>query len=336
MAKADRQSAIAGIEKLRESRVITYVTSDRANMSAAMAPDVVRVIYRHLEALGKSERIDLFLYSRGGDTMVPLRLVDLVREHSSKFACLIPFRAHSAATMLCLGADEILMGPLAELGPVDPTTANAFNPETQQGQKLGISVEDVTSYFSMAKEMAGLGKAEQAVEVYKELTRNVHPLVLGNVQRIHRLGRRLARRLLALHMNPETDKDRIDKIVDTLSEKLHSHEYPVTRREAAELGLPVKKPGTDLENAMWKLFECYEADMKLGEPFDPAKLYSPAQPGQLGANRFAETIAYVETSARSDGFVMEGTIVQVAQPGPSGRSTQRYKANVDSQGWKHV
>jgi hypothetical protein len=30
--------------------------------------------------------------------------------------------------MICLGADEIVMGKMGEISPVDPTTANVFNP----------------------------------------------------------------------------------------------------------------------------------------------------------------------------------------------------------------
>lgn len=101
------------------------VTPDLATM---IASDAIRPFYEHLEGIGYQDRIDLFLYSRGGDTNIPLRLVRLVREHCKFFSVLVPFRAHSAATMICLGADEIVMGKMGEISPVDPTTANVFNP----------------------------------------------------------------------------------------------------------------------------------------------------------------------------------------------------------------
>ncbi|MBU0734226.1 MAG: hypothetical protein KKG10_08760, partial [Proteobacteria bacterium] len=47
----------------------------------------------------------------------------MLREFCEKLAVLVPFRAHSAGTTLALGADEIVMGPLGELGPVDPSVA---------------------------------------------------------------------------------------------------------------------------------------------------------------------------------------------------------------------
>jgi ClpP class serine protease len=44
--------------------------------------------------------------------------------------------------MLALGADEIVMHPFAEMGPIDPTVTNEFNPiDPQTQQKIGISVK---------------------------------------------------------------------------------------------------------------------------------------------------------------------------------------------------
>jgi ClpP class serine protease len=52
---------------------------------------------------------------------VPWRLISLFREYAAKVAVLLPYRAYSAATLLALGADEIVMHPFAEMGPIDPT-----------------------------------------------------------------------------------------------------------------------------------------------------------------------------------------------------------------------
>ena len=63
---------IQKIEKKRGSKVITYLTSDREGpVSARIAMDIIPVISSQLRRIGKVQKIDLFLYSRGGDTMVP-------------------------------------------------------------------------------------------------------------------------------------------------------------------------------------------------------------------------------------------------------------------------
>ena len=66
--------------------------------------DVIPIMSQHLRAMGKVKAIDLFLYSAGGDTMVPWRLVSMIREYCDTFSILIPYKAHSAATMIALEA----------------------------------------------------------------------------------------------------------------------------------------------------------------------------------------------------------------------------------------
>ena len=117
----DRHQLIKQIQKKRNSKVITYVTSDRPPVAARIAEDAVRPLYDHLTALDSSEKVDLFIYSRGGDVSVPWRIVSMFREFCDEFSVLVPYKAHSAATLLSLGADYIYMGRKAELGPIDPT-----------------------------------------------------------------------------------------------------------------------------------------------------------------------------------------------------------------------
>jgi capsular polysaccharide biosynthesis protein len=61
---------IESIEKLRDSKVITYLTSDQQPpFSAKIANDAVRIFYDPLNKIGHVNKIDLFVHSLGGDTM---------------------------------------------------------------------------------------------------------------------------------------------------------------------------------------------------------------------------------------------------------------------------
>jgi ClpP class serine protease len=116
MARAERKALIQHIEELRGSRVVVYVTGDRPPWGAQIGNDAIRPLYDHLRQLGHVEALDLFIYSRGGDIDVPWRIATGLRNTAAKWSVLVPFRANSAATLLALGADEIVMGPQAELG----------------------------------------------------------------------------------------------------------------------------------------------------------------------------------------------------------------------------
>ena len=60
-----------------------------------------------------------FIASDGGNGQASLRLVNLLRQYRSRLIALVPLECASAATMIALGADEILMGPMAFLTSVD-------------------------------------------------------------------------------------------------------------------------------------------------------------------------------------------------------------------------
>lgn len=113
MTRENRKEIIQEIEKKRGSKVITYVTSDRSGLSVPIAGDVVSLIHEHILALKEEEqaKLDFFLYSRGGQSDVPWTIVSMFREYSQEgsFSVLVPYRAHSGATVIALGADEIVM-----------------------------------------------------------------------------------------------------------------------------------------------------------------------------------------------------------------------------------
>ena len=260
-----RQAIIREIEEVRGTRLVTYITGDRPgggpSLSLALSMDqaVVPFIHQALRDIGRSDNVDLFLYTRGGQVDAVWPIVSLFREYGQKqFATLVPFRAHSAGTLLLMGADRVVMCEAAELTSVDPTTGNLFNPpdELAKNSRKGISVEDVSAYFSLAREgeKTKLTEPAHTLEVFRELTRQVHPLALGHVQRVYTQIRLIAQKLLRISRQKYSDA-RIKKIVTTLTEKLYSHTHAVNRQDASQLfGGAVALASEKEESACWRLY----------------------------------------------------------------------------------
>ena len=280
MPYRQRKSIIENIEKVRGSKVISYVTGDRptriaiAGMGTQLSSEPQLLIYDHLRKIGKVKKLDLFLYTRGGETDAVIPFVNAIREHCEIFGVLVPFRGHSGGTLICLGADEIVMGPFGELSPIDPTTGNQFSPidELNPKARKGISVEDVTSYMALArdKNKVGIDDEKSNLEVFKTLSQAVHPLALGHVNRVHTHIRLLADKLLRLGPNRKLDAKKVKEVVDVLTEKLSSHTHAIGRREAQELmgAEVVKFASEEEERLMWDLFEEYATVMNLRQRFN--------------------------------------------------------------------
>ena len=74
MSKKKRLNIIREIEKLRNSRVIVYITGDRPGFETRIAKDILPIFYNHLIQFENAENIDLFIYSLGGDTLAGFAL----------------------------------------------------------------------------------------------------------------------------------------------------------------------------------------------------------------------------------------------------------------------
>lgn len=274
-----RLKVIQLLEKKRKSKIIAYITSDRPGLlNAQMSGDVIPWFYRQLKEIGFSKRIDLFIYSSGGDIIVPWRLTNLIREFCDEFGVIIPYKSHSAATLLAMGADEILMGPLGELSPIDPMITTPFNPAPADNpkQKIQINVEDVIGYLNLAKDKKRVGLTNQTnlLKVFEKLSDAVHPLVLGATYRSHTLIRLLATKTLKQHRKNKYNETEIEQIVDKLAEKLYYHNYFISRMEAKELGLKVTVPDNKTENLIWSLYLEYETLIGLTKQFNPLEYFT--------------------------------------------------------------
>lgn len=338
------QNLIKQIEKARNSKVITYITSDRQGpVNARIAMDIIPIFSQQLRKIGKVPKIDLFLYSTGGDTMVPWRLVSMIREYCDTFSVLVPYKAHSAATMISLGADEIVMSDLGELSPIDPSTANVFNPADPANpqNKIPISVEDVMAYFDLAKTKFGIQADDELAKIFNkfvEANPQIHPLALGNVNRIHNLIRILAKSLLKSHKEKISESE-VGKIVDFFTEKLYSHQYFIGRREAREdLGLKnVVNADGDLAKLMAELYEEYKKEMGLGGAWNPE-----AELGEGRAiNKKEYKLAYIENAEAASYFELsleyrkgQVNVVQQTPQGPITVPQEQVMWRVIGQGWK--
>ena len=67
-----------------------------------------------------NQNILLIINSPGGRIEPAYLISKCCKEYSKKFVVSIPRKAKSAATLISLGADEIHMGIMSELGPIDP------------------------------------------------------------------------------------------------------------------------------------------------------------------------------------------------------------------------
>ena len=251
------------IEGHRKRPLISYVTSKRDGIQADMASDVLPYLIEQLDSLPKNTtELDFLIVSYGGDPMVAWRIMSLIRERVDRVSVLIPQSAYSAATLVALGGDDIVMHPNGHLGPVDMQIRTA-------GSHILFSTEDITAFVNFVREDLSITDQEHLRTLFEATCREVGTLGVGFTARSQKLALDLARRLLSLP-GEDDDNPASKTIVENLSRQFHSHSYPVSRKEAISMGLPVVKDRDGiLEGLMWDLWLDIEADLDERNPFNP-------------------------------------------------------------------
>lgn len=310
MGLGERRGILEQIEKARGSRVLTYVTGDRAPTPAQIGDDAVRPIYDHLRAFGRIPKLDFFIYSRGGAIDVPWRIITALRTAAEEWSVLIPFRANSAATLLALGADRIILGKQGELGPIDPIIAVQRMLQVAPGQpptrfQEQLNVEDIMAYVRFIYDRGGLSDQTAITEALGKLVDRVDSVTLGSAYRTHTHIRDLARRVLSARKSPPSEQA-AKTIIETLAERVYAHGHAIGFNEAKEIGLPVEQADDTLGSMLWALLNEYESELKLLEPVDPAAV-------TVDTDLYTEpaTIALVESTWGSHAYT--GTISIRAQ-----------------------
>ena len=268
MSRESRVATINAIEQRFQSRVVTLILGDRPAFPLQIADDCIRPIYEHLLRIGKVHKLQLFLYSLGGQTEAPWKIVNTLRQFCETFEVIVPYKAYSAATMICMGADNILMTRKSELGPVDPSLM--INPQNGSQPALvlrDLGVEDVASYVSFLRNRAGLTDQKALSRLISVLATTLTPPLLGRVERVYSHIRLVARKLLDLR-KPALEDRLVTAIIEALTEKTYVHNHGIGRDEAKQIGMQVELLDEEAERDIWNLFCDFEQELRLGETHD--------------------------------------------------------------------
>ena len=111
------------IEKLRQCPLLVYATRflEKLPPETPNAIDISDVDgFTDLVNSINDKKVDVLLHSPGGQADATERIVGILRNKFDEVNFLIPHSAYSAATMLALSGNHIILHPSAVLGPIDP------------------------------------------------------------------------------------------------------------------------------------------------------------------------------------------------------------------------
>jgi hypothetical protein len=215
------------------------------------------MLHRKLRTLkGRRKNVFLFLTTLGGMADEAYRLARCLHNHYSggKFRLFVSSLCKSAGTLMAIGAHEIIMSDLAELGPLDVqifkrdeigertsglTPAQAL--ETLQYQTFYTFDRHFTDiYESLGNFLSTQSITQIATQLtigcFDRIYQQIDPMKLAEYQRSVSIAKQYGIRLSATTEN--TKGDAIDRLITAFP----SHEFVIDRNEAKTLFSNVRPP----------------------------------------------------------------------------------------------
>lgn len=90
-----------------------------SDISISLDPDI-GAFMEVVHGLPKNDPLDLILHSPGGSAEAAESIVKYLRGRFPGLRVIVPVAAMSAASMMAMSADVIIMGAHSQLGPIDP------------------------------------------------------------------------------------------------------------------------------------------------------------------------------------------------------------------------
>ena len=252
------QKVIAQLESKLKAPLITYWNSP----NGSICTNDVAGLYGILQNMGKVDHLYFFIKSDGGYGQASLRMVHLLRQYVKRLTVLVPQECYSAATMLALGADKILMGPIAQLSAVDTALTHDLSPIDRDNDRVSVSQDELHRVVRLYQKQA----KGRVANPYEALFGYVHPLVIGAVDRISALSTKLCLEILSYHLK---DARKAKRISDILNSGYPAHSYPITLHEARRIGLKAEPLQEEINELLFELHEIYaEMGQRASTDFD--------------------------------------------------------------------
>ncbi|MFP2960512.1 SDH family Clp fold serine proteinase [Myxococcus sp. 1LA] len=228
---------------------------------------IAEEVFRELQPLSTPvDELWVMLNSVGGDLNGAYQIARRLQSTAKTVRVVIPRMAKSAATLITLGCHEVVMHPLAELGPIDTQTD-----VLRAGKRMMRSTLDVmrsieylrefamNSYVRVAKflvdysattpyqlpiEQATPSAATVMNALVEPIFSQIDPIQMAECYRLLDVSREYGRRLMSVSYTTMAEGKRED-LLSKMAEGYPAHGFIIDFKEAEELGLRSREATPD-------------------------------------------------------------------------------------------
>lgn len=240
--------------------LLFFVYNERAPISKEDLFDLIDQLNKVVTPPERT-RIDMVIVSNGGFPHPAYQMMNVVRSKCKKLKAIVPIYAKSAASLMSLAADEIIMGPQSEIGPIDmqmehPLIENlhisaleGYFPFIQLYGKYATDffpaalkhADQISQSMAVRREDAVDIAINSTVNFLSPIVSQINPVIVNMCYRALATGETYAYNLLSRYMfkdKPERERLFIAKqTAHALVWSFQNHGQVISREDAKNLNL---------------------------------------------------------------------------------------------------
>jgi membrane-bound ClpP family serine protease len=261
--------------------LMLYPKSRTRGFSQSITREDERTIYKLLRGRTAKGELLILLDTSGGNVYSAVKIMNMLREKYTKVRIGVAQEAKSSGTMMCLGADELIMSNISELGPLDKPM-NHPSKETSVISALDIvksldtiidtAIEKQKDFASdIVTEHPSVSKAKAIELAARSMSELISPLLCkedlkeyNQALRLLRMAEIYGTRLLEEHglawlSDKELRKRTVRTVIRRLVWEFPEHGFAICRDEVDErLFLwTIKSEETKYWDELWNIYESH-------------------------------------------------------------------------------
>lgn len=238
-----RRKKIDVVSKITGRPLVIYATDFANPLKAQLVGNYMNIslpdklsIDEVTRNLPRNLGIDIMLHSPGGSAEATESVVDIIRSRFSHVRFVIPDVAKSAATMMAMSGNQLLMDEISELGPTDPQMMF-----TDNGRNIFAPAQAIKDQFNFA--LREISKDPSKLPSWLPILRMYGPSLLTQCDNHITLSRELVSKWLRSYMFVEDAdaEEKAERIAEYLSyhNNFLTHERRVGISDLQSLGVNV-------------------------------------------------------------------------------------------------
>ena len=202
-------------------------------------------------------RLDVLIETNGGDPEAPYLIGQMLHDYAGKVSFLVPNKALSAGTEICLAGNRIIMGEDAALSPIDM--------QIKDDNDNWWSETTIEHFRELAD---GAQTEETRTAIIENTIGSISADIIADAYRASRVASQHAEQLLNQYMLHDASSDHIQYVLNGLTKATPSHDWVIDYHIAKEIGLKVKRMDEDLCDLTGKLVAQIKCEITIGERSD--------------------------------------------------------------------